>query len=357
MKTLSIIDFYISREITNKTTITGIWLLTIHLFISLLDLLEDVQGDDQIDFVLEVLLLSIPRMIYELAPMILLIGTILAMATLSRSFELVALLASGVSKFRIATSVVGYGMVIALLMFMWGELVVPYSEGKQSLVKLSQFSEQSAEAVEDGLWYRDANQFIHVTPTLEENVLKNIEIFHFDMAGRLVKISHAAGGLINEEDKVLKLFGVTEKSLANRKIIRQTSETKDYPIEAELKVIGAHERDPSQLTMFELYRATQFLKTNGLKTEFLDLAFWNRIIMPISMFVMAMFAVLFTYRIRPKVSNGHLVFIGLIFGLLYFAIQQSIGYFTMLNGLQPVIGTFSAFLLFSIAAIIALIRI
>ena len=357
MKTPLIIDYYIGREITTKTTITGIWLLAIYLFISLLDLLEDVKGEDQIDFVVEVLVLSVPRMIYELAPMILLIGTILAMATLSRQFELVALLASGVSKFRIAISVVGYGMVVALLMFLWGEFVVPKSESKQNLVKLNQFSQKSADAAEDGLWYRHDNQFIHVTPKAKANALKNIEIFHFDMDGRLVKLSHAVGGIINEEEKVLELYGVTESTLENRRVVQQATESKDYPIEAELKVIGAHERDPSQLTMFELYRATKFLRAAGLKTEFLDLAFWNRLIMPISMFIMAIFAVLFTYRIRPKVSNSHLVFVGLIFGLLYFAIQQSVGYFTMLNGLQPVIGTFSTFALFSIAAIIALIRI
>ncbi len=356
MKKVWIIDLYFSREITTKCFITGFWLLAIYLFISLLDLLEDVNVEEDIGFVGEVLLYSIPRMLYELAPMILLIGTVLALATLSRRFEIVALHAGGVSKFRITASVVGYAMLIAMIMFVWGEFVVPQSEIKLYLKKQNQISQQSAEAPKHGLWYRDGNQFIHVTPKLKDNSLKNIEIYHFDQNGRLVKLTNAAGGIFSKEKQNLKLYGVIESTLENRRIVRLTAESKDHPIEAELNVIGAHQRDPSQLTMLELYRAIKFLEVNGLKTEFLDLAFWNRLVSPISMFVMALFAVLFAYRFRPKVSNGHLVFVGLLFGLIYFSVQQSVGYITMLNGLQPVIGTLTAFLLFSIAAIIALAR-
>ena len=356
MKKFWIIDFYFGREITTKCVITGIWLLAIYLFISLLDLLEDVNVEEDFQFVGEILLYSIPRMLYELAPMILLIGTILAMATLSRSLELVALQAGGVSKFRVTASVVGYAMFVALIMFVWGELVVPKSEVTLYLKKDNHVSRQNAETPEYGLWYRDGNQFIHVTPKLSDNTLKSIEIYHFDQNGRLVKLTNAAGGIFSKEKKNLKLYGVIESTLENRRIVRLKSESKEYRIEAELNVIGAHKRDPSQLTMIELYRAINFLKVNGLKTEFLDLAFWNRLISPISLFVMALFAVLFAYRFRPKVSNGHLVFVGLLFGLLYFSIQHSVGYVTLLNGLQPVIGTFTTFLVFSIAAVVALAR-
>ena len=352
-----IVDYHIGREITVNTVMVGTWLLCIYLFINLLDLMEDVRIEDQLDYVFQVLALSIPRMMYELAPMVLLIGTILASAKLSRSNELVALQASGVSKYRIATSMVGYSVVAAILMLLWGELVVPKSEIWQDQVKVSQDSKLSAQPAKDGLWYRDKNQFINVTLTLKEDTLGNIDIFHFDDQGRLVKLTNAAGGVINTEENTLKLFGVTESVLENRRIVQQVTESKDYRIEAELKVIGAHERDTAQLTILDLYRAANFLQVNGLKTEFIDLAFWNRIIMPISLLVMALFALLFTYKIRPRVNNGHLVFIGLMFGLLYFALQQSVGYITMLNGLQPIVGTLSAFLAFLLAAIISLVRI
>lgn len=356
MKKIWIIDLYFSREITSKCVTTGVWLLAIYLFISLLDLLEDFSIEEDIRFVAEVLLFSIPRMLYELAPMIVLIGTILALATLSRRYELVALQAGGVSKFRITASVVSYAMLIALVTFAWGEWIVPQSETKLYLKKDNQIRQQNAEVPKHGIWYRDGNQFIHVTPKLNDDTLTDIEIFHFDQNGRLVKLTNAAGGIFSKENKVLKLYGVIESTLENRRIVRLTAESKDHPIEAELNVIGAHQRDPSQLTMLELYRAIKFFEVNGLKTEFLDLVFWNRLISPISMFVMALFALLFVHRFRPKVSNGHLVLVGFIFGLLYFSIQQSVGYIAMLNGLQPVIGTFSTFLFFSIAAIVALSR-
>ncbi len=351
------IDFYIGREITSKGLITGVWLLTVYLFVALLDLVEDVGVEGQFGFIIEILIFSIPRMVYELSPMILLIGTILAMSTLSRNHELIALLAGGVSKFRITVSVVGYAMIVALLVFFLGEFIVPASETKQDQVKHSHVNSQDMESISDGLWYRDHNQFIHVTFLPNESDLRDVDIYHFDSMGRLVKQTHAVGGIIDEEDNALKLYGVMESVLENRMIQRRSVESKDLPIEAELNVIGAHKRDPAQLTAYDLYRATRFLRDNGLKTEFLDLAFWNRFVMPLSMFVMALFAVLFTYRYRPRISTGQLVFIGLIFGLLYYAVQQSVGYVTMLYGFQPVFGTLAAFMLFSLGAIVALVRI
>ncbi|MDE0309614.1 MAG: LPS export ABC transporter permease LptG [Acidiferrobacterales bacterium] len=356
MRKIWIIDLYFGREITTKSIVAGVWLVAIYLFITLLDMLEDVSIKEDIRYVGEVLLLSVPRILYELAPMILLIGAILALTTLSRRLELTALQAVGVSKFRISASTAGYSILLALVMFFWGELVVPRSEVSLYLKQDERVSQQGAEAPKHGIWYRDGNQFIHITPKLSDDTLKDIEIFHFDPNGRLVKLTNAAGGIFSKEKKNLKLYGVIESTLENRRIVRLTAESKDHPIEAELSVIGAHRRDPSQLTIIELYRAIRFLRTNGLKTEFLSLAFWNRIISPLSMIVMMLFALLCVYRFRPKMSNGHLVFIGLLFGLLYFSIQQSVGYIAMLNGLQPVIGTFSTFLLFSASAIAVLAR-
>jgi len=75
------------------------------------------------------------------------------------------------------------------------------------------------------------------------------------------------------------------------------------------------------------------------------------------MLVMGMFAVLFTFRRRNEFSTGHFVLFGLLFGLFYFALQQSVGYIAILNAMPPIIGTFAVFSVFFVYAMYALYRI
>ena len=354
---MRLIDRHIGREIVGKSFTTAIWLLAVYLFIALLDLLEDIDLENQLTFVIQVIGLSIPRMIYELAPMIFLIGTIMALATLARQLEFTGMQAGGISKYRIAGSVVGFALIFAVVMFVWGEVVVPLSESKRAHIKDSQENVLSPKQERSGVWIRDRNQFIYVDEIEKENKLAGIYIYHFSDHGRLVKQTQAEHGNILEDSEVLEMWDVEEKLFNRGEIEVRNSEKMTYPIKVDVNLIGVQRLDPSVLTVKELYKSIQFLRANGLKSDFFDLAFWNRFIIPMSMLVMAIFAILFTFRRRRSFGTGPLVFIGLIFGLIYYAVQQSVGYIAMLNGLSPVVGTFAAFLLFSICTGVALTRI
>ena len=168
---MRLIDRHIGREIVGKSFTTAIWLLAVYLFIALLDLLEDIDLENQLTFVIQVIGLSIPRMIYELAPMIFLIGTIMALATLARQLEFTGMQAGGISKYRIAGSVVGFSLIFAVLMFVWGEIVVPFSESKRAQIKDSQENVLSPKQERSGVWIRDRNQFIYVDEIEKENKL------------------------------------------------------------------------------------------------------------------------------------------------------------------------------------------
>ncbi len=329
---MRLIDRNIGREIVSKSFTTAIWLLAVYLFIALLDLLEDIDLENQLTFAIQILGLSLPRMIYELAPMIFLIGTIMALATLARQLELTGMQAGGISKYRIAGSVVGFSLIFAVVMFVWGEIVVPLSESKRAHIKDSQENVLFPKQKRSGVWIRDRNQFIYVDEIEKENELAGIYIYHFSDHGRLVKQTHAEHGNILEDSEVLEMWDVEQKLFNRGGIEVHNSEKLTHPVKVEVNLIGVQRRDPSVLTVKELYTSIQFLRENGLKSDFFDLAFWNRFIIPMSMLVMAIFAILFTFRRRRSFGTGPLVFIGLIFGLIYFAVQQSVGYIAMLNG-------------------------
>ncbi len=331
----------------------GLWLLVVYLFLSLLDELEG-GGDRKATAIALTLAYSVPRMIYELSPMILLIGTILGLSVLSRQYELIAFQAGGVSKLRLIFSIVGYSALFATGIFLWGEFVVPYTETKGAQISHNHAEEDSV--ISHGVWLRDDNNFIFIDKVRSFHWVSGVRIYQFDSKGQYLGQVEAESGSIAEDFKSLKLSDANEYFVQDNLLEKQWVRVKEFPIEFDALTLALQTENPAELNVIELYESVQQRRALGLKVEFNELALWNRLIIPLSMLVMGMFAVLFTFRRKVGLSTGHFVLLGLLFGLFYFALQQSVGYVAILNEQPPIIGTFLIFIVFSVSAFVALYR-
>ena len=355
MTKIKIFDWYLSREITGKSIIAGLWLLVVYLFLALLDELQATESRPFSSIAVS-LGYAVPKMIYELSPMILLIGGILSLALLSRQQEIMALVVNGVSKFRIVGSVLGYSAFVAVLVFIWGELVVPFTETQGAEFASVPISEEPGVAQHVGVWIRHENDFVYIERIDRLREMEGVRIYHFDQDGNFRGQSAAKSGLIAADLTSFKLQNVMQLMVDNNTLQEQTVLSQTYPVKVDRLKLALENTNPSELTVFELYKSVQLRKEEGLKTEFYELEMWNRIIIPLSMLVMGMFAVLFTFHSNTRLSTGHFVMFGLLFGLFYFAIQQSVGYVAILNGLPPIVGTFAVFFVFFCSGAVALFR-
>ena len=123
---IALVDRIIRQEVAGRSLVTAIWLVSVYLFLAFLELAEDANLENQFALIIQILVLSIPKMIYELSPMIFLIGAMLALMTLSRSFELLAMQAGGISKKRITGSIVGTSLVFAVTGSCLGRIDCPF---------------------------------------------------------------------------------------------------------------------------------------------------------------------------------------------------------------------------------------
>ena len=347
-----ILDRHLAREISGKVLLVGLWLLLVYLFLSMLDELEG--GEHGVVSLTLTLSYAIPRMIYELSPMILLIGTILALTILSRQNELVAFQAGGISKTRIIASIVGYSSVFALLIFFWGELVVPYTETKGAQYRLSEKSDSSD--YDSGFWYRHQNNFLLIDHIDRFQNTGEIKVYEFDQQGQFTGLVNAESGRIAKDFNSLMLKSVEKIQLKDQQLEKTFADSKLISVNLDSLAAAKQRVKYSELNIIELYERFQVRKSAGLKTDFDELEFWNRLIIPLSMLVMGIFAILFTFRMKLRFSTGHFVLFGLLFGLFYFAVQQSVGYIAILYGLAPILGMALVFILFLSYALMALYR-
>ncbi len=351
------VDRMISRLITERITIVAIWLMAVYTFLALLDLIRTSNEGETIYHHLYVLGLSAPTMLYELSPMIFVIGTTVALAGFSRDLGFVALQAGGVSKFRITATIVVYSLFFALLMFIWGELVVPNSESAKARHTESQFVTPESQLDDQSLWTRDGDQFVFFQSIQSLDRITGIQIYEFDDKGQFKHYIHARFATQQDNEDLVKLHEVVTTRFTDNGVERQYSDSIDFESSVKFNLLVAKESDPFLMKIGQLYSIMKYLRDNNLETDFVELAFWNRLTIPISVLVMALFAVIFTFRTRRGLSRAHFAVIGLVFGLIYFAVQQSAGYVVILNGLAPIIGTFGTLLLFLVCAIIVLRRV
>ena len=202
-------------------------------------------------------------------------------------------------------------------------------------------------------WIRDDNKFMYVEGNFEGSQQYRTHIYHFDENGKFAKHTESALGQFDDDSDQLFLYHVEETNLIDGVLKPSNNQQLSFPVRLNQNVVRSQHRDPAELNLIELYQTISYLRKNGLNAEMLDLSFWNRFVIPLSIIVMAAFAMLFNSKSSRSVNRGILVLVGLLFGLVYFAIQQSAGYFAIISGWPPVIGTFTILCLFAGLAMLA----
>src|SRR5699024_385966 len=76
----------------------------------------------------EYVLLGVPQGLYQVFPIIVLIGTLMGLGALASGSELIVLRASGVSILRLTVSALHAGVILALVCFAIGNWVAPFGQ-------------------------------------------------------------------------------------------------------------------------------------------------------------------------------------------------------------------------------------
>ncbi|PKM06199.1 MAG: LPS export ABC transporter permease LptG, partial [Gammaproteobacteria bacterium HGW-Gammaproteobacteria-7] len=123
---LPVHDRYLARTALIAVGMAWMVLLGFDLIVALVGELDDI-GKGQFGFFDAVIntLLSAPRRAYELYPTAAVIGCLLGLGGLAAGSELVALRAAGLSKMRIATSVLVLVALLTGVMVVVGETIGP----------------------------------------------------------------------------------------------------------------------------------------------------------------------------------------------------------------------------------------
>lgn len=336
---MRILDLYIGKIILRYIFVTIIVLLGLFVFVSFIDELGDLdKGRYGIFQIVQYVVLTVPKTLYELFPMAALIGSIMGLSVLARDSELIVMRASGVSVQRIVLSVLKVGLLLAAAAMFMGEVVSPYTETRALRIRAESLQTNIGQEQDFGLWLRDDNTYVNVGEVLPNLTLLKVKIFEFDSDNILRFLSTAEQGEYQPQNQRWLLRGlqrtmIEENSSAADKVTAAYWSTVVSP-----EILRVFQIQPDQLSIWQLSQYIDHLKSNKQETNNYELVYWSKIVTPFATAVMLILSVPFVFKEARSGGLGRSLFSGIMVGLGFFIMNKAFGYFVPLFNIVPFIG-------------------
>ena len=334
---MKILDLYIGGFLIRHILATVLILLGLFTFVSFVSELGDLkEGQYGILQVLQYVLLTIPKILYDFFPIATLIGAVLGLSVLARGSELTAMRASGVSIRHIAFSVSKVGVLLAVIVVILGEVISPYTETRS--IQIKNTSNTVGQKDDFGVWLRDGNTYVNVGEVLPDLTLLDVKIFEFDAQNHLRFLSVAEQGQFNRGDRRWLLNGL-KRTMINAESSQADEVTAAYwSTSVSPQILAVFKIQPDQLSIWQLSRYINHLKVNKQKTNQYELAYWSKIVQPFATIFMLILAIPFVFKNSRGGGLGRSLFLGIMVGLSFFIFDRAFTFLVPLFNLIPIVG-------------------
>ncbi len=193
---MTILFRYLLREYVKIFAMCFSGLMTIYLVI---DFFEKVRRFLRYDaHAVDVLLyfvLKTPAISYQIVPLAVLMATLLTIGLLSRSHEITAMRACGISLYWITSPFLFFGAVLAVVLLLFSSTVIPLSLARADLIKATKIEKRTAPVSLKAPqpWVRLSGEALMNIDSIEPggSVLRDVRVYRLSPAFELEQITEA----------------------------------------------------------------------------------------------------------------------------------------------------------------------
>ncbi|HEU0229800.1 MAG TPA: LPS export ABC transporter permease LptG [Burkholderiaceae bacterium] len=331
---------YLALEIYRTCAVVLLALVGLFTFFALIDDLNNVSATFSLLNLFYLQALAIPTRLYDLLPIGLLIGAILALAGLAQRNELVILRVSGVSGLKLLTMLWAITIPLVLGALFLSEIVTPAAEIKSSEASLMMLGRSNGGRLDSGYWFKESSpetggtRIINIKKLKANGGVAGVVVYEFNERHQLVRYSQATDGRFGDGKLILdhvtenKIDGNAISALANAKQPTTPVTTVDTIAERTLATTLTPDRliarilTPERMSIIDLLDYINYLKANHLQTDRQVVALWRKVAYPFTLLVMMTIAAPIGFMQTRRGGVGSKVFIGIILGVLFFMLNQ-----------------------------------
>lgn len=302
--------------------------------------------------------LGIPKHLYELLPITVLIGTIFVMARLAQSSEFTIMRTSGMGPWMALRTLLLLGATFTVLTFAIGDYLAPLAERTTQSINFGLRGRMSTG--QTGVWLKERHETgtraVNIQEIIERNQLAWVRIFEFDERGRLKARIEARLGFQIEQGWRLWFVRSSNFDYPNDQgatahtVIARTI---DWPTQITLDMVAATVLKPEKMSTFSLFRYIRHLESNQQSAQSYAIEFWRKLFYPLSCLVMVVLALPFAYLHFRSGGIAAYVFGGVMAGISFFMLNNVFGYIGQLQHWLPWITAAVPGLIYSLLSLTA----
>jgi LPS export ABC transporter permease LptF/LPS export ABC transporter permease LptG len=350
----NLIDRYVLRSfgfVLGLVVASGVALLMITDFTENID--EILSKHPPIGIVLRYYKYLSLQLAYDIAPIAVLVTTLVTFSLLSRTNEVTACRALGVSLYRLALPALAGATVVAGLFALLQAEVLPASNQKvaeaKAIMRGLPTSRMARSA--DQQWQLGGGRYLYNFLHYDEkhSALQRLQVFELDPKVGLVARLYAEDARFTNKDWVLSRgWARTFRSREQLQFSRFDGEVK-VDLREMPSFFAQEARKPSQMTFGELAAYAAELRETGRPQPQYEVALHNKIAFPVGSIVMALVGFPFAFRLQKRgalYGLGVSIGLGLVFILVY-AFFSTLG---EVGALPPPVAVWSPSALFALLA-------
>jgi LPS export ABC transporter permease LptG/LPS export ABC transporter permease LptF len=356
-----ILDEYILREFTGMFALVLAGFVLLLIVFTFFDLVGDILRNHIALSVVGAYLLNLtPSMLYNIAPLAVLIAALVTFGVMNRNSEIVAIKATGISLYRLIIPIVTMAAVLAVVLFLFDQYYLPQANRKQEALR-NQIKgrptqtylhpEQKWMFGQKPLPGEPGRIFYYEFFDPDRNEFANLSVFEFDpgtfqltrrIFAKRVVWSRDSTGWVFENGWVRDVEG------ANVRDYRTFLETSFPEIRATPDYFKKEDLQSQEMNFGQLDHYIHDLQQSGFDTKRLSVALWHKLSYPLIAVVMAVLAIPFALSMGRRGSITG-VAVAIAVALAYMVIDNLFGAMGYVNYLPAYMAAWSADVLFGLA--------
>lgn len=332
-----VLDRYIARAVTTGCLMACFVMLSIFVFVDFVSQLNSVGTGDYGALQAAVfVLMRLPQRLFELSPSILLLGGILSLGAMAANSELIVMRASGISTMRITRSVLQIGFIIAIMVAILGEYVVPSATRSAKAYRAEAMEKKLIVGGTNDIWARDGNRYVNVKKILPNHQLQDIYVYELNDNRELSAMLYAEHAQHQNDEWVLD--GIKRSDISTTGVTTSFEKQLKLKRLILLELFTVLELESKDMSAVELLTYSEYLRNNKLDDGEYRLAFWIKIFTPLTCLAMLMIAMPIVFATTPRSGGvGQRLMLALIIGIVYFVINRSINHLGLALNVAPIL--------------------
>jgi LPS export ABC transporter permease LptG/LPS export ABC transporter permease LptF len=362
-----ILDEYVVREFLNTFFLVLASFVMLMLVFTFFELVGDIlRNHIALSTVGAYLINLTPSMLYQIAPLAVLIAVLVTFGVLNRNSEIIAMKATGISLYRLVVPVVSIAAVLAVSLFLFDEFYLPQANRRQEALRniIKGRPPQTVLHPEQKWIFGQPHPgepgriFYYQFFDPDQNEFANLSVFEFDPSTfALSRRIFAARVFWDSETDSWRFQNGWQRDIegANVTEYREFKQTTFAEIHEDPGYFIKENKQSQEMNFEQLKGYISDLRQSGFDTMRLRVALWRKLAYPLIAVVMAVLAIPFALSMGRRGSLTGIA-VAIAVALSYFVVDGLFGAMGNVNYLPAALAAWFSDILFGLVGGYLLLR-